>query len=71
MGNEFGCKGLAESIIVLKNGAKFYVDNTVSDIENQIRSDEERINVEMSMIVSKGKKLSIQKERIDKFYLNK
>lgn len=69
--NEFGCKVCAESCIVLKNGDKYYVDNSVDNIKEQMQSSEDTINVELSKIVSKGKKISIQRWEIEEFHSTK
>ena len=68
--NEFGCKLMAESCIILKSGDKCYVDNTIDDIKEQMESNKTIIDVELSMIVNKGRRRTIEKEKIEDFRSN-
>ena len=69
--NEYGCKAFAETCIVLKDGSKCYVDNEIENVQEQMDSDEQYIELELTKVVNKGKKCSILKDKILEFYSNK
>lgn len=69
-GNKIGWEICSESCIVLENGDKWFVDNPVHNIEEQMKSDKDSINVELTSPLHKGKKRSIEKKRIKRFFSN-
>lgn len=60
-----GSRYWADSYIVLKNGRKYYLEQSVSDIERQLKSKKERISLKISKLLPYEETIVIKKEDVD------
>ena len=66
---EIGHGILADTCIVLKNGTRYYVDNSTDNIKEQMDSERELIEIEVTKLISnKISRISIKKEQIEEYY---
>lgn len=60
-----GSRYWAKFYIVLKNGEKFYLEDTISDIEEQIESADKAIRVTLSKWLGGSETICIKRKNID------
>lgn len=60
-----GSRYWADSYVVLKNGRKYYLEQSVSDIERQLKSKKERITLKISKLLPYEETIVIKKEDVD------
>lgn len=67
--NELGCMLWASSCVVTRDGTYYYVDNEEDNIKEQLNSEKEFIEVELTKIISNRiTRVKILKEQVEEYY---